>query len=117
MATKISTVFRCLGVKWGILAAVVLLFSGAAFAQVPPTTIFQLDGNAASDNLTCTYGTPCDYWNLLNGAGTIASPGVAGHSLVRTFINGTASTDSFQGGGSKDSNLISQHCRPVGIWL
>src|SRR5579863_819532 len=108
MATKISTVFRCLGVKWGILAAVVLLFSGAAFAQVPPTTIFQLDGNAANDNLTCSYGAPCDYFNLLNGNGMGASPGSAGHSLVRTFINGRTNTDSFTGGGSKDSNLISQ---------
>jgi hypothetical protein len=86
----------------------VVVFAAVAMAQVPPTTVFQLDGNAANDNLTCTYGQPCDYWNLLNGAGTAANPGVAGHSLVRTYISGTASTDSFTTGGSKDSNLISQ---------
>jgi len=69
----------------------------------------QIDGNAAqsaSYPFTCVYGTPCDYWNLLNGTGkTNGTPGLgssAGHSLVRTFIDGTASTDSFTGGGSKD---------------
>lgn len=82
--------------------------AAAGMAQVAPTTVFQLSGNAASDNLTCSYGQPCDYWNLLNGNGVGTSPGVPGHSLVRTFISGTASTDSFTGGGSKDPNPISQ---------
>jgi hypothetical protein len=88
--------------------AAMLGCAAAAMAQVAPTTVFQLDGNAANDNLTCSYGQPCDYWNLLNGNGVGNPPGQAGNSLVRTFINGKASTDSFTGGGSKDSNLISQ---------
>ncbi|HEX7914219.1 hypothetical protein [Rudaea sp.] len=68
----------------------------------------QIDGNAAQSPgyPPCIYGTPCDYWNLLNGTGgTNGTPGngsSAGHSIVRTFINGLASTDSFTSGGSKD---------------
>jgi hypothetical protein len=68
----------------------------------------QIDGNAANDNLQCSYGIPCDYWNLLNGTQTGGNNGSAGHSTIRTFINGAASTDSYQGGGSKDPNDISQ---------
>jgi hypothetical protein len=67
----------------------------------------QINGNAASDSLNCSYGTPCDYWNLLNGTRTNGDNGSAGHSKVRTFIDGTATTDSFTGGGSKDPNDIS----------
>src|SRR5690348_9241388 len=44
------------------------LFAAAAMAQVAPTTVFQLDGNAASTPASCSYG-PCDYWDLLNGTG------------------------------------------------
>jgi hypothetical protein len=90
-----------------------MLFAAAAMAQVAPTTVFQLDGNAASTPASCSYG-PCDYWDLLNGTGNNISGGgigassSAGSSSVRTFINGTSSTDSFQGGGSKDANPISQ---------
>jgi hypothetical protein len=101
--------------KWFLLLLVVLLFSGVASAQVPPTTIFQLDGNPANDNLGCTYGFPCDYWNLLNGAGgagvvtqSQTPPTAAGNWNVRTFINGLANTNNFNGGGSKDPNPISQ---------
>jgi hypothetical protein len=82
---------------FGIVAS-----SAVAVAQTSPTTQMQIDGNAANDNLTCEYGTPCDYWNLLNGTQTGGNVGSAGHSLVRTFLNGTASTDSYTGGGSKE---------------
>jgi hypothetical protein len=97
-----------------ILLPGAVLCAAVAMAQVPPTSVFQLDGKAPNSNLTCSYGQPCDYWNLLNGTGNnIAGGGVgagsqSGHSSVRTFINGTSSTFSFQGGGSKDANLISQ---------
>lgn len=91
----------------------ILLLATAAVAQAP-ASIFQLDGNAApsAGYPTCVYGT-CDNWNELNGAGggvvtqTQSPPTASGNWSARTFINGTASTDSFQGGGSKDSNLIS----------
>lgn len=96
-----------------LLACTVLLCATTALAQAP-ASIFQLDGSAAPDNLNCLYGT-CDYWNLLNGAGgagtvtqTQTPPTASGNWSARTFINGTASTDSFTGGGSKDFNLISQ---------
>jgi hypothetical protein len=91
-----------------------------AFAQVvAPASLFQLDGNAAADNPadnTCAYGgVPgqiCDYWDLLNGTG-ISPSGVGagsspGHSVVRTFIDGTTNTNNFSGGGSKDPSPISQ---------
>lgn len=103
-----------------VVAALTMAISivpGATLADVAPTSIFQLDGNAASTPLnTCTYGgvpnQPCDYWNLLNGTGNptvgVGANSSAGHSDVRTFINGLTATDNFTGGGSKDSNLISQ---------
>lgn len=80
---------------------VTICCAGVASAQVAPTTLFQLDGNAASTPLSCSYGT-CDYWDLLNGSGTTANPGVAGHSSVRTFINGASQTNVFSR-GSKDT--------------
>jgi hypothetical protein len=94
-----------------ILSLVVVFASAAAvaMAQTSPNTVMQINGNAANSNLNCSaYGAPCDYWNLLNGSGNNSSAGgigtgsSAGHSLVRTFINGTASTNSYTGGGSKD---------------
>ena len=97
-----------------LLLGVVCCCAAVAMAQVPPTSIFQLNGKADNSSLTCTYGAPCDYWNLLNGTGNNISGGgigagsSAGQSSVRTFINGTSSTFGFQGGGSKDPNLISQ---------
>jgi hypothetical protein len=80
----------------------------AALMGQAPTTLFQLDGKADNSNLTCSYGTPCDYWNLINGTGAGPNPGSVGHSLVRTFIDGTATTSAFTGGGSKDFNDIPQ---------
>jgi hypothetical protein len=74
----------------------------------------QINGNAVATPLNCSYGTPCDTWNLLNGSGRplnsdgTGSGSSAGHSSVRTFLDGTASTDSFTGGGSKDPADISQ---------
>jgi hypothetical protein len=105
MATPIKATFVCS----------ILLCAAAAMAQAP-ASIFQLDGNAAQSAgyPACLYGT-CDYWNQLNGAGgagvvtqTQTPPTASGNWSARTFINGTASTDSFTTGGSKDANLISQ---------
>lgn len=100
-----------------ILALLVLgLQPQPAFAQTPPTSLFQLDGTAAvnSSYPMCTYlvgGVPtsasCDFWDLLNGPGGPNPTGSAGHSSVRTFISGEASTFVFIGGGSKDPNDIS----------
>ncbi|HEV2215873.1 MAG TPA: hypothetical protein VGR64_11325, partial [Terracidiphilus sp.] len=91
----------------------------ASAQYTAPTTLMQIDGNAAQSAGygSCTNmvaGSPvsgsCDYWNLLNGTGTGGKNqyGVAGHSLVRSFIDGTASTDSFTTGGSKDFNDLTQ---------
>src|SRR6266851_1536550 len=104
MRTRILRLTRCCSTKLFVLVAVAILFAGVAGAQVAPTSLFQLDGTAAlnSGYPPCTYsgGTaPCDYWDLLNGNGT---GGSAGHSSVRTFISGEASTEVFIGGGSKD---------------
>ena len=108
MRTRIPRSIRCITSKWFLLACCAVLFFAAypqaAFAQVAPTSLFQLDGTAALNSAypPCTYsgGTaPCDFWDLLNGNGT---GGSAGHSSVRTFISGEASTEVFIGGGSKD---------------
>ena len=94
------------------LLVCVLLGAAGLFAQVAPTSEFQLDGTAAQ-NLSypnCLYG-PCDYWNLLNGNGGPNPTGSPGSSAGRTFINGEASTLVFIGGGSKDPNdLTSWSC-------
>src|SRR6266849_10617132 len=115
MRTRLSTLIRCTTSKWSLLACCAVLFFAvypqAAFAQAPPTSLFQLDGTAALNGSypQCTYlvgGVPttttCDYWDLLNGPGGANPTGSAGHSSVRTFISGEASTQVFIGGGSKD---------------
>jgi hypothetical protein len=99
------------------LAMLLALAARPTWGQVAPTSIFQLDGNADKTPLnTCTYGGVsgqlCDYWDLLNGQG-ISPSGIGvnsspGQSVIRTFIDGTASTNNFTGGGSKDPNPISQ---------
>ncbi len=93
------------------IAALLLLATPLVLAQtVPPTSIFQLDGNAdQTANTTCNYGSgpvPCDYWDLINLTGSSGTG--RGHSNVNTFILGSTTTDSFQGGGSKDPLLLSQ---------
>jgi hypothetical protein len=88
----------------------VVLCAAAVMAQNAPTSIFQLNGDPANDHFACFYSGDCDYWNLINGAGssgTLIQTGV-GHSSVSTFVNGAASTDSFTGGGSKDFYPISK---------
>src|SRR5882757_4039867 len=69
-----------------------ILLGGVAIAQAPPASLFQLNGNATNTNSSCSYG-PCDYFNLINGTGgTNGAPGnnsQSGHSLIRTFIDGT----------------------------
>ncbi len=117
MRVPSSLISRCLAVNrylqvvGGVflLLAVALILAGNAAAQAP-ATVFQLDGKATNSSLSCIYG-PCDYWNLLNGtggSGPIGAGSSAGHSGVRVFVNGSSSTDSFQGGGSKDFNPLSQ---------
>jgi hypothetical protein len=88
-----------------LLLGAICCCAAAAMAQIAPTTQFQLDGTGAKNAAypACEYGTPCDYWDLINGNGTV---GAAGHSTARTFINGEASTLSFTGGGSKDPNDV-----------
>lgn len=117
---RTRTAFRCITWNCFSLLLVALLCSGVASAQVAPTSVFQLDGNAANSSLSCTYNNGfanCDYWNLLNGAGAPTSPfivtatqvppnpavsGAPGNWSARTFINGLASTSNFTTGGSKD---------------
>ena len=104
-----------------LLMGILVAAATVGIAQTPPDTLMQINGNAASDPnypIQCVYlnvgSASCDYWNMLNGAGTNAAGGgigtgsSAGHSLIRTFVSGQSSTDSFQGGGSKDPNLLSQ---------
>lgn len=105
-----------------LLRAVCVAFAvTAASAQTAPTSLFQIDGHAEQSTgySQCSYagvtGTvACDFWNELNGSGTATGTGgigtgsSAGHSKVRTFINGLGATPSFTGGGSKDSNALSQ---------
>jgi hypothetical protein len=116
MRTRLTRFKECCSLKGLVLLLVVLLFSGVASAQVPPASIFQLDGNAAATGATCNYATagPCDTWDLLNGSGNsnvplggIGNGSSAGHSSVRTFLNGTLNTFNFTGGGSKDPGPIS----------
>ena len=110
MRTRITRLIRCITSKWFLLAWGALLVPGLASAQVAPTSVFQLDGNAANSSLSCIYdngGATCDYWNLLNGAGAPTSPfivtatqvppnpavsGTPGNWSARTFINGPPAT-------------------------
>ena len=87
------------------LLVAVLLWTVSAMAQAP-ATIFQLNGDPANDNLTCVYGTPCDYWDLINQSGSSGTG--RGHSAINSFVLGTATTESFTGGGSKDPNDLNQ---------
>lgn len=99
--------------KTMLFTCMILLCAATALAQAP-TQVFQLNGQATNSSLTCIYPGTCDYWNLLNGAGganttlTQTPPTAAGNWSARTFLNGTSSTDSFTGGGSKDPSPISQ---------
>ena len=86
------------------LIASLILCTAFAMAQAP-STIFQLDGNSANDDLTCTYGQPCDYWNLINQTGSSGSG--RGHSLVNTFILGSSTTFALTGGHTKDALPLS----------
>jgi hypothetical protein len=86
-----------------LLAVIVCTIATLTWAQ-SPATIFQLDGNPAPDGTQCNYGSglvQCDTWNLLNLAGSSGSG--RGQSEFNTFILGTSTTNSFQGGGSKDA--------------
>jgi hypothetical protein len=92
--------------KLFVLLPGVVLCAAVAMAEAPGT-LFQINGNAASNNLTCSYG-PCDYWNLLNGTGNTSPIGGVGngsspgHSSVRTFLNGPSIADTRFGQGTED---------------
>ena len=91
------------------MSAIVALFSVAASAQAP-STIFQLNGDPASNGSTCTYGSTtatCDYWNLINGNGSVLSGTGVGHSALNVFIPARSNTYNFTTGGSKDPSPIS----------
>src|SRR5262252_9616313 len=109
MGTRFSALLRCFAAKWLLMAAVALLLGSAAMAQAP-STIFQLNGDSANDSLNCTppYTTPpttCDFWNGINLTGSSGQTRL--HSGINTFIDGATGSFAFQGGGSKDPNLIS----------
>ena len=111
------------------LLLITLCAASAVVAQDAPQNYFDLQGTAGplpnpyanypggaytwSADTACTSGS-CDYWNMLNGTGNTSSTGgvgansQSGQSSVRTFVLGTASTNSFTGGGSKDPNDLSQ---------
>src|SRR5438874_1657455 len=93
-----------------LIVCSIVLCAAVAMAQAP-ASIFQLDGNAdlSVGYPGCLYTAPCDNWDLINGSGgsgTIVNNNV-GHSAVSTYVNGSATTDSFTGGGSKDFYPIS----------
>jgi hypothetical protein len=91
---------------------------GPLFSAPPPPS------NTSFSN--CTYlgsigsgtgpvsGQPCDYWNSINGTGAAGTsfPFTAtkpfNHFTVNSFATGGSSSQSFQGGGSKDPNDITQ---------
>jgi len=60
---------NCRTITRFLLVCSVVLCAAVTMAQ-NPTTIFQLNGDSANDNLPCVYGTPCDYWNLINLSGS-----------------------------------------------
>src|SRR5579859_7673452 len=83
-----------------LLLGAIFCCAGAAMAQFPPTSVFQLDGEVATNpnyplctyvnkgsNPTTTTVGPCDSWSLLNGSGTVGqfTGGAADHWLVRDF--------------------------------
>jgi len=103
--------------KLFVLLACALFCAAEAMAQFPPTSIFQLDGETAGPNPNwpqCTYvvkgsnppttvQATCDYWNLLNGIGTVGQfTGTnSDHWLVRSFASAGQGGPAFTQ-GSKD---------------
>src|SRR5258708_6834097 len=112
--------------KLCILLLGVVLCAAVAMADTAPTSVFQFNGFAGSsaqpgsDGLSdpavpanCTYlvggvptgGQVCDNWNLLNGTGIGANPGVAGHSGIRLFVPAAGATQVMKQ-GAKDINDV-----------
>ncbi|HYR58132.1 MAG TPA: hypothetical protein VEO95_05865, partial [Chthoniobacteraceae bacterium] len=77
------------------LAAAVL--GSSAARAVYTDGIFEIDGNAFTDNTTS--GLPDD-WNRIN-------PGPGSHALISTFVTDPFGATIFTGGGSKDVQDIS----------
>jgi hypothetical protein len=105
-----------------MLPSAVLLCAAVAIAQAPASVV-TLDGTVGPTYTSTPPPNPptTDYWNRINGTGALGSvfdgtnfslPYTAtkpySNFSVNTFVSGAASTDSFQGGGSKDPNQISQ---------
>lgn len=122
---KFTTRFSC----WLLLLNLVVALSiTTVWAQEPSQAFFDLHGTAGPlpsgtypagpytwpADSNCLNGSNCDYWNMLNGTGNNSSTGAVGansaggQSSVRVFVNGTATTESFTGGGSKDPLDLSQ---------
>ena len=93
-----------------------LLCASVAMAQ-SPASVATLDGTVGPTYTATPPPNPptLDYWNRINGTGAVGSVfGTTTFSLpytqtkpynsfaVNTFVAGTSSTLSFQGGGSKD---------------
>ncbi len=108
--------------RLGLLFVAVLLCAAMAIAQAP-ASLATLDGTVGPTYSSTPPPNPPtqDYWNRINGTGVVGSVfDGTNFSLpytqtkpynsfaVNTFVSGAASTDSFQGGGSKDPNQISQ---------
>lgn len=91
--------------KFSRLLLAFCAFATFAWAEAP-NLVFQIDGNPAANGTSmCNYGyiigtVACDYWNGINQTGSSGAGRL--HSSLNSFVLGTASTDSFQGGGSKD---------------
>ena len=70
------------------------------YASIPPTTVFELDGNVVDSPA----GSPDD-WATLNGTGSGgANPGgSAGSSSARAFVHDPDGATIFTTGGSKDN--------------
>src|SRR5947208_371529 len=76
-----------------------LLCASVAMAQtVPPTSIFELDGNSADSG-----GCDWDTLNPTSGTDTNTPKTPCGPTInAYVFINGSTDEKNFHGGGSKD---------------
>ena len=111
-----------------LLLGVLCCYAWTAMAQIPPTSIFQLDGEVApnSNYPNCTKyvdksisttpatllgPTVCDTWSLLNGTGSVGpvTGGASDHWLVRSF-NAAGQGGLAYAQGSKDI------ANPAGGW-
>src|SRR6188768_1657209 len=74
-----------------------LIVGGSTVMAVYNDGIFEIDGNAVTNNTTS--GLPDD-WDRIN-------PGPGSHALVSSFVTDPAGATIFTGGGSKDVENVS----------